>query len=1427
MKMQVVNRKIMVLIFAVMLLIYGVQGISYGQGSTPTVTPGETNTSLKVSFSDFFYAYDVNAYQIQLRKKTPQGDWITACAVVSAGSRSGGNLSDLPVIGIFFLPGSRAGGGNVNFVFTNLDPGTTYEARYRDTNLDECHENPPAPDPWSTIGEGTTHLVTPPRVDFVDVILARAVRRSLKLDTQGEHIELLKIPEAALAKLTELDASRDDTKIVNLTGLEHASQLTKLLLGKHGISDISLLALLTQLTELNLEHNQIHDITPLTQLTQLIGLGLGGNQISDITPLTGLTQLRRLYLGGNQISDITPLTGLTQLTRLYLGGNQIIDIGPLTQLTLTVLGLNNNKIRDITPLSQWTQWEQLTELHLTHNQIGDITPLTHLAGSSVTELDLSHNRIVDVTPLAQLAGSSVTELDLSHNQIRDVAPLAALIQLEDLDLWDNPIENTYPLRALLDANPDLWIDITISKEEVPTLSVSTLQPLTGVTLDGAIVKLTLSSGAFDRVGLVLRNPLMISGIPGIGIARWSEIEHISNREMEIKLTFNGNNITTDSVLTLTVGTDAIANYNGPAYTLQIPVTAVSEAELAELSMALVASTDYPLTAATLNGARVKLTLTSGVYEKYTSDIEDAINVSGIAGVTIHSDWTGDPIIKRVSSTEITFELRFSGTINSDTTLTFAVGPDAIARYTGPSRTAEIPVSASTEVEVTGELEASSAFPLTKATLNSGIVKLTLKNHSYQGTSHDYDEPVVGISGIPGVKTARLRSGNYLHILSSTEIWVELFFRGNLDNDVTLTFTVPPSLIKDYNGPPLAATLPITVKTGKQMLVSEPSRPSMYWINTDTDKIESLDRFDAVTNQVASLTVDTANGKVYWSEHSSSGGVIKRSNLNGTNVEQLVLLSFVPSDIAIDSITDKLYWVNPLQSTIQSANLNGKNIKTIINRNDGVLDIAVDAEGGKLYWADQYSIWRMNLDGTSVETPLSNWGTRQTEGIGGMAIADGKIYWTEHLVWYRASGNIYRANLNGTDVEILASPLGEPVGIAVDTEGSKLYWANSFGGIQRMDINGGEIENVAYGINSLGSLALGTVSMQPTTPTTPETPVTTDAIVSISPASAASPAVGQRLELNLNITGGEAVAGYQASVQFDDTALRYVSGANGDFLPAGAFFVQPVVEGNLVKLNAASLTGEVNGNGTLATLTFEVIAVKESTLTLSDVLLTNSDGKAFVPTVENAEITKLSQLKGDINGDGIVNIQDLVLVAGRLGQTGTNAADVNGDGVVNIQDLVLVAGALGTSAAAPSLNPQLLSTLTALDVKQWLSQAQQLNLTDATSLQGILFLQQLLATLTPKETALLANYPNPFNPETWIPYHLAKDADVTLHIYAVNGILVRTLAIGLQPAGLYQNRARAAYWDGQNEFGETVASGVFFYTLTAGNFTATRKMLILK
>ena len=260
-----------------------------------------------------------------------------------------------------------------------------------------------------------------------------------------------------------------------------------------------------------------------------------------------------------------------------------------------------------------------------------------------------------------------------------------------------------------------------------------------------------------------------------------------------------------------------------------------------------------------------------------------------------------------------------------------------------------------------------------------------------------------------------------------------------------------------------------------------------------------------------------------------------------------------------------------------------------------------------------------------------------------------------------------------------------------------------------------------------------------------------------------------------------------------------------------------------------------GNGELSTITTTTDANgrAEATFTLGanpgkhSVRATAASLNSSVPFIAIAT-TPAARLTTDVNGDGVVNIQDLVLVSSQLGQTGQNVADVNGDGAVNIQDLVLVAGELGTEAAAPSAWHYTSGSVPArATVEQWLTQVYQLSLTDIRSQRGTLLLERLLAALVPKETTLLANYPNPFNPETWIPYQLAKPAKVTLHIYSVKGELVRTLALGYQPAGVYHSRNRAAYWDGRNPQGEPVASGIFFYTLTAGDFTTTRKMLIRK
>ena len=274
---------------------------------------------------------------------------------------------------------------------------------------------------------------------------------------------------------------------------------------------------------------------------------------------------------------------------------------------------------------------------------------------------------------------------------------------------------------------------------------------------------------------------------------------------------------------------------------------------------------------------------------------------------------------------------------------------------------------------------------------------------------------------------------------------------------------------------------------------------------------------------------------------------------------------------------------------------------------------------------------------------------------------------------------------------------------------------------------------------------------------------------------------------------------------------------------------------LWELMSSQIIGDLNGDGFVNRLDLAIVNSLLGTRghNRADVSGNNIVDIADLVLVANAieataaDRNALVSERTDVDDDGDVDMEDLVAVDKFLGMMGQYREDVNIDGVVNIVDLVLVASAIGPAAAAPALRNRVTTLITAEKIQLWLTEARLLGETSLAHQNGILVLEYLLAMLAPKATVLLPNYPNPFNPETWIPYRLAEPADVTVTIYAANGMLVRTLQVGHQPAGIYQSRAQAAYWDGKNEFGEPVASSLYFYTLTTGEFTATRKMLIQK
>ena len=248
--------------------------------------------------------------------------------------------------------------------------------------------------------------------------------------------------------------------------------------------------------------------------------------------------------------------------------------------------------------------------------------------------------------------------------------------------------------------------------------------------------------------------------------------------------------------------------------------------------------------------------------------------------------------------------------------------------------------------------------------------------------------------------------------------------------------------------------------------------------------------------------------------------------------------------------------------------------------------------------------------------------------------------------------------------------------------------------------------------------------------------------------------------------------------------------------------------------------------------FILIAHQAETVPISGDGWTNTSGTAAAPPVAMGgivadDVTPILALSGSIGSHAggwgkMPHLRSGFRVILKNRSTGREVATVTADDeagyrltIVDIETgraaqigdiLEISAQSLDTSIGVESLR----YTVTAEDVKR--SRIQ---------------LPTLVSYEMPAETQLLANYPNPFNPETWIPYRLAEDASVALTIYDGSGQIVRTLNVGHQVAAAYESRPKAAYWDGRNEVGEPVASGVYFYYLSAGDFSATRKMVILK
>ena len=894
------------------------------------------------------------------------------------------------------------------------------------------------------------------------------------------------------------------------------------------------------------------------------------------------------------------------------------------------------------------------------------------------------------------------------------------------------------------------VSVSASEEPVeigggtPTLRASTPSPLTEATLNESVVTLTLTGGTYESTTFDIRRSLTVSGITGADFEPFSVVR-VSDTQATVELEFDGN-ISTNSTLTFTLRSDAIANYDGDALTSQISVSALPES--------VVASTASPLTEATLDESVVTLTLTGATYERSTSQIRDAVTVSGINGVT--KPWH-EP--DRESNTEITLELEFDGTdFDTNSTLTFTVGADAIAGYNGPALTAQLSVSASTETPVVTDvtdgqtpvtpqqpqqqgggdstltLRASTPSPLTETTLHESVVTLTLTGRIYSRSTFDIRDAVT-VSGINGVTIPWHDPDRE----SDTELTLELEFNGDFDTDATLTFTVGAEAIANYDGSALTAQVPVT--GGPESIVPSTEAPL-----TEATLDESVVTLTLTGRNYArsifdirdAVTVSGINGvTIPWHDpdRESDTELTLELEFDGTNFDSTSTLIFT---VGADAIAD----------------YNGPALTA---------QITVTATEQVLRAPSGISLMHVPLQVTAV-----NGVTQTIESVGDLYNALGGMNTVNLLITHNPKTQEWHSYLGessrGTSADTI---LTDNQGIIADM---KAPVSLHLGG-DALGSNGSSFITLHPGTNLVG------------------VPLKDPRITRVSDLFALE-GIGGNVSA-ITVTQNET---FQTVEQAGDAGDIPITGGQSFILNAWEETTVAVSGQGWDNVSGRAAAAPVALTGIQVMDTTPILALRGSIV--SPVGEWNRmprlrSGSGFRVIVKNLSTRKsVATMTGDEGGRYQLTVVDTE--AGRAAQIG---------------DILEIS----VRSPDPRIGVQpLRHTITAEDVKSRRVE-----------------LDNLIVYEIPTETELLPNYPNPFNPETWIPYRLAEDAFVTLTIYDQTGQVVRTLEVGHQIAGYYTDRTKAVYWDGKNEFGEQVASGIYFYHLSAGDYSATRKMLIIK
>ena len=1142
------------------------------------------------------------------------------------------------------------------------------------------------------------------------------------------------------------------------------------------------------LTEFSAPNSGITDLTGLEHAHNLRYLHLANTTVSDVSPLSALTQLRHLHLANTAVSDVSPLSALTQLRDLHLANTAVSDVSPLSALTqLIFLYLNNTAVSDVSPLSALTQ---LIQLHLANTAVSDVSPLSALTQLPV--LVLANNSISDISALAGL--TQLNTLWLHNNSISDISALSGLTQLNTLRLYNNSISDVSPLLAL-----------------------------------------NLTGTSWDSTGLYLEvNPLSYASIH-------THIPAIQAKGIEVK--FDNRTPTT---LVKISGTEQQATVN--AVLARPFVVEVRDEQNRAFS-------GVPVTFAVTAGGG-KLSATTA-----TTDL------TGRAQARLTLGQTAGAVTVRVAAAEISEPVRFTATallLSSPVTV-----PD-VALRAKIAETLGKPPSGSLTV----------ADMLTLATLtanNANIRELTGLQHASNLTTLSLDNnnlsDVSPLAGLPQLTTLSLDNNTLsdVALLTTLPQLTTLSLDNNTLSDVAPLTALLQLKAVNLRGNPLSYPSLHThipaIQAGGAVVAVDFRTPTTLLKIPGTHGVagtalpvvvEVQDEKGLGFSGVPVAFAVTAGGghlSAYTAITDITGRARVTLTLGGTPGKNTVRASAAAVSQPINFTITAIDASSPV--TIPDAALHAKIAETLGK------PVGVQLTAGEMITLPHLDARNANIqDLTGLEYAHNlkwlNLGGDWVSGKGN--VNSNAVSNFSPLLGLTQLNTLNLSNNNISDISALAG-LTQLTRLYLDK--NAISDVSALAGLTQLTylhLYNNSISDVSplAGLTQLTDLYLGDNSLSDVSALAGLTQLTTlylsyNAISDVSPLLALNltgtswDSTGLYLEVNplsyASIhTHIPAMRAKGIEVKFDPRTHRALLKISGDnqkgvsFAPLSNPFVVEAQDENGSLLEGISVTFDVTaGGGTLSvtsTITDEN-GRAQSTLTLGPNLGTNtvevSATGIEVTAIFNAIANSESPLiPADVNDDGSVNILDLVSVASEFGSEKPKlAADVNGDGIINILDLILVAGMFEGAAAGPAAHPQVSEALTAVEVQGWLTDASSLEAKDPIMKRGFLILKQLLASLTPTETELLANYPNPFNPETWMPYRLAEDAFVTLTIYDGAGQVVRTLDVGHQIAAVYENRSKAIYWDGRNEIGEQVASGVYFYHLSAGDYSATRKMVILK